>query len=151
MRAPAVPAAATPPCTVRLQWCEHAQLHVFCWEPVTASSLLRTEILTSNAFKCILSHADAALEGHVAVLRALLAAPGVSAGSMSAVGDTPLLFAASGGRLGAAALLAQVDAYVFLSGPFVFKIRVRVTDMAHHDGCSICMSHMPLQTPAYLC
>lgn len=46
----------------------------------------------------------------MAVLRLLLAAPNVSADSRSASGDTPLLFAASRGQLGAVAVLTKVCA-----------------------------------------
>lgn len=42
------------------------------------------------------------------MLRLLLAAPSVHADAASHNGDTPLLFAASRGRLGAVALLAKV-------------------------------------------
>ena len=42
------------------------------------------------------------------MLRLLLAAPGVHADAASHSGDTPLLFAATRGQLGAIALLAKV-------------------------------------------
>jgi ankyrin repeat protein len=54
------------------------------------------------------------LEGHATVLRLLLAA-GARADAASHNGDTPLLFAASRGHLGAVALLAKVSLLACIS------------------------------------